>query len=176
MKKIFLLLLISLNTLTVSAQKPEWFSNLQKLQKFPSTEKEVEGLFSSPKITYSTPSEKIISNETKGVRLVKYELPEGSLDVLYSSGKCTEKNQEGYNLEDGVIIYYYFELKNLVPVSMLKVNLKKLILTRPDDTKHMFYKDSKKGVTYTVLGGKLQYLKFSAPLVDSMRCENKTNS
>jgi len=172
MKKIFLLLLMSLNILTISAQKPEWISNLQKLQKFPSTEKDVERLFNSPKITYSTPSEEIISNETRGVRLVKYDLQEGHLQVLYSSGKCTEKNKGGYNLEDGVIISYFIELKNLVPVSMLKINLKKLTLTRSDDTEHRFYRDSKKGVIYTVLGGKLQYVKFSQPLVDSLRCEN----
>lgn len=171
MRNVLCMTLLLLCVFQSLAQKPDWFIKLQKLQKFPSTEKDIEEFFNSPKITYSTPLEEIKQSRTKS-KVVEYEIPEGELHVYYSAGKCSAENTEGSDLEDGVIISYYFTLRNLVPTSLLKIKRGTFPkVYKADDTEHWYYSNPDKGVTYIVLGEKLQYIRYTIPNVEKFDCE-----
>jgi hypothetical protein len=169
MKKIFCIaFIILISVLSVVGKNPEWFDKLKKLQKFPSTEKDVERLFNSPKIIYSSDTKKVDELLTK---IIKYELPEGVLDVYYSAGKCSETNTKGYDLGDGVILNYDFNLRPRIELSKMQLNLKDLQTAREDDSGFIFFYDSKKGFRYSSLGNLFTSFEFSVPKKYYKTCE-----
>jgi len=171
MNKLICITLLLFSVIQLSAQKPDWFNKLKQLRKTPSTETDVERLFNSPKVTYATSIEAIRNNKSK-TKLIDYELPEGVLTIFYSAGKCSEENTEGWDFENGVILDYYFKLKDLVPLSKVKIKPDAFPrVFKANDTQHWFYSDPDKGVTYTSLGGKLQYIEYTMPKLNNYKCE-----
>ncbi len=94
MKVLLFTLLFVILASTVNAQIPDWFVKLKRLQEFASNEKDIEILFNSPKVSYTTFQDKIRSGDT-WMKLTRYELPEGELEVLFSAGKCSDQNIKG---------------------------------------------------------------------------------
>lgn len=170
-KTIFTLLIIILNVLSIPAQKPDWFVKLQKLQKFPSSEKNVQKFFNMPEIIYSSAQEEIMTEKEWG-KTIKYKLPEGIFSVFYSTGKCSKKKSEGYGLEDGIIISYSFQLNKKVPISLLNLHYKDFEIYKADDTAHIIFDDLKRGVRYTSLDENLQRVNYSTPDKYLTRCKD----
>jgi hypothetical protein len=159
--KIFVLILALVGgCVSLSAQPPEWVAKMKKLQRLPATEKDVESAFSDLKIISESKSRIEAKRLTKSV---EYEIPEGVLSVFYSRGRCSEENTQGYDLEDGVIISFYFRLKPSIEISKTGLRIKNLAWTPASDTEHIYYHDLRRGLRYTVLKDKLQAISFSVP-------------
>lgn len=172
MKKILLLILILFNGLIVFGQKPAWFIKLEKLQNFYSTETDVNNLFKSIKVTYSTTIDEIKKSKAK-TKVIEYEIPEGKLSVFYSAGKCSVENTKGFDLDDGVIIDFKFWLDDPLAVSSLKLNLKNYSLSRQNDVEILFFTNKEKGITYIIDGNeKLRGIEYSLPKKYLQDCEN----
>lgn len=166
MKKLYLLTLILFSISSASAQKPDWFRKLQELEKFPSTEKDVERLFSPKTI-------KITKTPNEWGKVIEYEIPEGKLMIYYSTGKCSEENKVSFDLNDGVILDLNFWLNNPIDFSKLKLKLKGFIKGREDDIEIYFYTNKEKGITYTVFQEKLKSIRFFYPQIYSHSCKNQ---
>jgi hypothetical protein len=173
MKILIFTILLTLSVTFVDAQNSNWFEKFRQLHKSTPTVSTLERIFGSPRIIYSTPLEEIQASKSK-TKVIEYELTDGKLHVFYSGGKCSSENTEDWDLEEGVIISYYFSAKNLLPLKQLKINLKQFPVTKANDTAHLFYRDEKKGITYTVLGDKLQYLEFRIPNLESLNCKKNS--
>lgn len=164
--------MILFNTLTVSAQQPDWFIKLKKLQKSFPTEKDIEKVFGSLEIIYSTPLKEIKSRKS-WTKIIKYKIPEGSFDVFLSAGRCSSENTDGFDLDDGVMLTYSFTLGNPVDVSLLKLNLNGFKASREDDVEIWFFTNEKKGITYEISDKKLRRISYSLPKKYYQLCKDK---
>lgn len=114
--KIVLVVILVLTTnSSLFSATPKWFSKLKQIKLLTTTRQEVEKLFDSPKVTDTY--------EWDGRKVIEYKLKEGELTIVYSRGKCSETNKEGYDVDKDVVIDLDMNLKKDISISELKLDL-----------------------------------------------------
>jgi len=159
---ILFLVVISLSGLEISAQVPDWYRKMNKLTVFPASEYDVNRLFEGAKVLAKTPEDEVRASGY-GTRLIDYDIPVGKLSILFSAGKCSQRNTKGWDLEDGTIINFRFTLNHPIDSNLLKLNSDKLQAARENDIDIWFFTDEKKGLTYIIANSRLTGVEFSLP-------------
>lgn len=109
-------IIILISSSVISAQ-PMWYSKLRQIKLMVNARQEVEKLLNFPRVadTY----------EWDGRKVVEYKIKEGELTIVYSRGKCSETNKNGYDVEKNIVIDIDFDLKKEINISRLDLNLEK---------------------------------------------------
>jgi len=143
MKTLFLYCCLTL-TLANSARAQEW-RNIVPLQ---STREDVERLFGPAEKSYG----------------VVYELKAGNLSVEYSTGFCGGDKQRGWNVPEDVVISYLFSPKVKQRPADIKLDLKKFKKVKDLHVGGVYYyRNVEEGITYTIQGGKVDYVEYYPP-------------
>lgn len=131
----------------VKAQEPDWYVKLKQIQLTVSNRQEVERLFQFPKFKESS--------KRKGSQTVYYDLADGRLDVSYSTAKCSlDKNVDGYNFDEGIVIGIYFLLKKPISINNMKITLSDFEKYEEHDNDAWIYTNEDSGEQY--IGGEFR--------------------
>lgn len=165
---VFLILFFGQNS--VQAREPDWFLKLQKIKVFKTHREEVEKIFNSPKILYSSNRD---GKEPGWGEIVEYQSNDGIIEVFYSTGKCSQlTNPDGWDVDEGIVVS--IEFKPNVPVELpeLNLNLSTFIAEKADDTQYYSYRSEKLGIEFTTLGGKVTSVEYSlTPEMKKLDCK-----
>lgn len=103
-----------------------------------------------------------------GVSSARYELDQGTVYVLYSSGKCGDSGTR-WNVPEGTVLEVSIYHKNEVALSSLNLNPNEFFESRGGDAKSFVnYFDPTRGIKYTVYeGGDVPVVRTTAYLPDA---------
>lgn len=140
MKSLISLLMLLLLTIPGYSQTPDWYGKLKQLRIAHTKREELEKIFGNPPVTQ-------IRNGTWS-QTVDYKLDDGNLFVDYSTGKCSERNKTGYDLDNGVVIGVSLLLFHDVKLSRLRLNLKLFEKYNASDTNVFVYFNDELGIRF----------------------------
>ncbi len=143
MRSILFLVVTSFFVCSVAFGQPELYKSLKKVKVFTSTRQDVERLFKyqrhkelleydrDPSLFPEDDRDGLIDNPA-GNYHVSYELGKADLDVIYSTGRCSENNKRGYDLEKDVVIDIELRFNKDIRVSKFDFDLTKFrIVDKP---------------------------------------------
>lgn len=160
--KIFGLILFVIVTSVYSgeAKEPDWLIKLRKLKVLESNKADLEREFNSPKVINSS------SNEERGknrAEYITYKTAEGTLEVDYSIGICSELSSlYAYNVSAGTITEISFKPNKPVKETLLNFDLESFRLERVSDMPDLIvYRNSEDGIKISMVRGNVTKIRFS---------------
>lgn len=139
---VFLIVLVIIFNFSALGKEPEWFTKFKQIQVLKSTREDVEKMFGFPKV--------IQVRKGKWSQTIDYEFNGGRFEVSYSTGKCSqETNQNGYNVNTGVVVKTYLFLFLPVKISELKLKLKGFEKYKSSEYNGLVYTNDEIGVQYS---------------------------
>jgi hypothetical protein len=167
---LFLLALFFCGTFKTIGQEPDWFLKLKQIKVFQSTRQDVERIFENPEAVYSSNRD---GKEAGWGEIIKYERPDGELQVFYSTGKCSEiTNPVGWDLDNDVVVNIEFEPTKPVKLSKFNLDLTTFKRSKEFDTENWDYISEQLGINFNVLENKITSFKYSlTPEMREIDCE-----
>lgn len=136
-----------------------WLEKIRQIKIFKSTVQDVKELFGKSNI------ERFESQS--------YYLKEGTLLVDFSSGNCASRQNEGWDVPEGVVTRFSFS--PTIKKSFSALNISKKNLEKIYDESYQIYVNDKEDVTYEIQLGKVWTIEYSPnSKYDYLKC--KTNS
>lgn len=131
MKKIIIVLIFLFGIFVNSApaqKMPEWYVKLKKIKLLKSTESDVIQLYGEP-----------INPKSRGLRT--FEMEDGDLSIMISTGRCGTEYKKGYDVEAGVVERASFSIneKNRVKAKNLGIKLSKYKKSEVYDVPGFFF-------------------------------------
>lgn len=92
---------------------------------------------------------------------VLYQLKDGRLSIVYSSGHCTPERRGRWDVPENTVISFTFSLRRPKRLSELKLDRRKF--RRVDDdhlTGVVYYVSDEDGITYTIQEGRVDSIEY----------------
>lgn len=124
------------------ANNPKWQAKLNRIQPLVSTRQDVEKIIGRR-------GKEFPSGTNWYYYLVEYETKEGLWNARFSTGKCSEHNKEGFDVDKDVLLEVHFIVNKLFQFSSLQLDKNEFEKTNESDTNNVFYTNYNKGITYT---------------------------
>lgn len=148
-----ILLLFSING--IKAQEPDWFTKMKQIKLLSDTREEIKQSLGKPK-----------NNESEKLSWT-YNLSEGNLYILYSTGVCKSQAVEGLQAIHGwkvpkwTVVEVGFEPNEILKPSRLNINFEEFTSTPVYDIPDAIeYRNDDLGIDYTVYKGKILDINF----------------
>ncbi len=108
---------------------------------------------------------------------VDYELKDGVLSIVYSTGPCRKERRGGWNVPEGVVISFSFSAKRKQHEVDLKLNRKKFRKVIDTHTGGItYYINDEDGITYEIQQGRVDGVEYYPPKkYDHLYCGNPPN-
>lgn len=156
--KIVLLLLFLLSTNVALSKEPKWLKKIKEIEPLFSSRGDVIKLFGQP------------LNKERASYLNYYDLENGRMSVLYSTGECISKKEgdaeliDDWNVPEWTAIEITFTPKKRISLKKLNVNFAGFQSSVVGDVPGaMIYENDELGIDYTVFEGKIEDITFRPP-------------
>ena len=164
-RKIFLILIISIFSLTVCGQK-DWQKQIEKIRPLKTTEAEVEKILGKPEERYGDWRD--------------YKTNGGIITVVYSEGRCKSQRTPKYNIDEGVVVRVDFKPRKKIKFASLEIDVTGLEkkITEPNDVEVTIitYYDAAKGTYYSVIRDLLNSVKvYPLDEMDYLQCPKSSD-
>jgi len=121
---LFFILIVGIGFSPVYAKQPEWLRKVKKIEVLKSTKSDVEKLFGNPKVIET--EDLAIKYKNGWGKTVKYEIKDGTLEISYAAGKCSENRSfYSWDIESDVVVEMTFSPNDIVLDNQLGYNLSK---------------------------------------------------
>ena len=151
---------------SVNAQNLPWFERFQQIEIAKSTQQEVEKVLNFPEVTQLRIG--------KFSKMVTYKLSFGKATVSYSIGTCSERQNSGYDISEGIVTRIILSISKPIKKSKLKSDLKKFRKYKSSDNNSITYTNEELGIIYVggektissieyTIGSKYEYLSCQKP-------------
>jgi hypothetical protein len=150
------------------AKNPKWLVDSKYIKPLVTTQEDIERLLGGKGTIYN-------HKDDSYFYLAEYENDYGYWGIQYSTGKCSEKKVEGFDVEKGVVLRARFRVEKRFKFSSLKLNIADFEIYPESDTSNVFYTNYEEGVSYTKgrrdLLGSIEI--FPAKKYHNLACSNK---
>lgn len=150
-----LLLILLMSFITTLGKDPEWLIKTKKIVLLQSNREDARSLFGKPV-------------EEKESLIEYFDLEDGRISVIYSSGLCVAKTEGnitrtfGWKVPKYTVIEIGVYLKNPISPEELGADLSDFESYNVEDVSGaIIYENDKTGVSYTVLKGKIKEVNFT---------------
>jgi hypothetical protein len=95
---------------------------------------------------------RILKEQGDGSIFEIYSVKDGTIDISYTYGKCTDEANSGWDLPEGTVLEFAFTPLNDIKFSTLKLDLRKFekVIESPHVPEIVTYIDRENGVRYVV--------------------------
>lgn len=152
------IVIFTLFTLTGDSTGQTLLEKIRQIKVLESTLQDAENLFGK-------------SDEKNFQKVYYYEqIKEGNLILGYSSGNCSSRQNEGWNVPENTIIRILFYPAKKKSFSALGIDKKKL--KKVYDESYQIYSNEDEGVTYEVQSGKVKSIEYNpTSKYDYLKCK-----
>lgn len=153
------------------AREPNWLIKLRKLKVLESTKADVEREFNAPKVIKSSSNEEREKNREE---YITYKTTEGTLEVDYSIGYCSELSSlYAYNVSAGTIIEISFKPNKPVKATLLNFDLESFRMERVSDMPYLtVYRNSEDGIKISTVQENVTNIQFSTSAThENLECK-----
>jgi hypothetical protein len=166
-KRLIILLVFLIATNIVFSQEPDWQVKIKTIKPLFSTRDDVIRVFGQP------------MGKEKRSYGEEYDLEEGRMSVIYTTGLCIRKIEDGlevvngWNVPEWTVFLIIFSPTNRISPKRLNINFDNFRSEKISDVPGaVSYENDETGVGYTVYKGKIETISFQAPnKYDYLQCK-----